>query len=118
MDIAGNPFGSHSSLTAPVAYTLESAQKAIAGIAALFNKGGPVVRGLLVPHGRTVVKTAEGETVTDDDGKAVKKTQYTDGADFLQTMLDNMHDAAVRLQKAGWDGSEDGLQTIIDGGSN
>jgi len=118
MDIAGNPFGSHSSLTAPVATTLESAQKAIAGIAALFNKGGPTVRGLLVPHGRTVVKNADGETVKDDDGNAVKKTQYDDGADFLQTMLDNMHDAAVRLQKAGWDGSEDGLQAIIDGGSN
>lgn len=118
MDIAGNPFGSHSSLNAAATDTVDAAQKAIAGIAALFNKGGSAVQGLLVPHGRTVVKTADGETVKDDDGNAVKKTHWIDGAELTTMLQDSMHDAAVRLQKAGWDGSVEGLTALIDGGSN
>jgi hypothetical protein len=118
MDIAGNPFGGQSALSPATVATLAEAHKAIAGVAALFDKGGAIVQGLLVPHGRTVVKDSEGATMKDDDGNGIKKTHYEDGADFRQTLDDAMDDNALRLQKAGWNGTVEGLETLIAGGSN
>tara|TARA_B100000029_G_scaffold47412_1_gene43506 strand:+ start:2002 stop:2529 length:528 start_codon:yes stop_codon:yes gene_type:complete len=118
MDYPGSPFARASALGDAATATLAEAQASLKSIAAAFNKGGVSVQGLLVPHGRSVVKNEAGETVKGEDGKAIPKTHYEDGADFMQTILDGMHDVAVRLQKNGWDGTEDGLQAIIDGGSN
>ena len=118
MDYPGSPFARASALGTEATATLANAQASMKSIAAAFTKGGASVQGLLVPHGRSVVKNDAGETVKGKDGKAIQKTHYEDGADFMQTILDGMHDVAVRLQKNGWDGSEDGLQAIIDGGSN
>ena len=118
MDYPGSPFARASALGTAATATLADAQASMKSIAAAFNKGGAAVQGLLIPHGRSVVKNEAGETVKGEDGKAIPKTHYEDGADFMNTILDGMHDVAVRLQKNGWDGTVEGLEALIEGGSN
>jgi hypothetical protein len=112
MDLADSPWGSQNALDTAHRQVLTDAQKAIIGFATLVNKGGSPVRALLTPHGRTVVKDESGATVK-VNGKAVKKTHFDDGADTLQVMLDNMEATAIRLSKAGWDGTVEGLESTL-----
>ena len=117
MDIAGSPFARGSGLSGPASETVASVEKMLTAIAKAFDNGGAAMQGLLLPHGRSVIKDEDGNAVKDDDGNTTRKTHYANGADFAATLREQIESGAGALQKDGWNGSADGLQTIIDGGS-